>query len=78
MKKLSTFLLIAITCSFAACSKKQKETKDEISMAPKIELEDFFKNLIIGCEPKPTGNDGLEVIKMIEAIYKSNQKRVKI
>jgi len=43
-----------------------------------LELEEFFDDIEKGIEPKPSGRDGLEVIKMIEAIYKSNNHKVKI
>ncbi|MGC2063689.1 MAG: Gfo/Idh/MocA family oxidoreductase [Thermodesulfovibrionales bacterium] len=43
-----------------------------------LELEEFFDDIGKGIEPKPSGRDGLEVIKMIESIYKSNNHKVKI
>ncbi len=43
-----------------------------------LELEEFFDAIENNREPKPSGNDGLEVIKMIEAVYKSHGNRVKI
>ena len=43
-----------------------------------LELEDFFADIEKGIEPTPSGRDGLEVTKMIEAIYKSNDQKVKI
>lgn len=42
------------------------------------ELEEFFDNIEKGIEPKPSGRDGLEVIKMIEAVYKSNGRKIQI
>lgn len=43
-----------------------------------FELEDFFRNIEKGTEPKPSGKDGLEVVKMVEAVYKSNGNKIKI
>jgi len=43
-----------------------------------LELEDFFNHVEKGIEPEPSGRDGLEVIKMVEAIYKSNGNKTKI
>ncbi len=43
-----------------------------------LELEEFFENIEKGVEPRPSGEDGLEVIKMVNAIYKSNSRKVKI
>ncbi len=43
-----------------------------------MELEEFFSNLEKGTEPQPSGRDGLEVIKMVEAIYKSNSRKIRI
>jgi len=42
------------------------------------ELTEFFIDIRSGREPKPSGRDGLEVIKMIDAIYKSNGNKIKI
>ncbi len=43
-----------------------------------LELEEFFEDIEKGIEPKPSGQDGLEVIKMIEAIYSSNALKVNL
>lgn len=43
-----------------------------------LELEDFFSDIEKGVEPRPSGKDGLEVIKMVEAVYKSNGSKIKI
>jgi|MudIll2142460700_1097286.scaffolds.fasta_scaffold01290_3 predicted dehydrogenase len=43
-----------------------------------LELEEFFADIERGIEPKPSGRDGLEVIKMIEAIYKSSNNKITI
>jgi predicted dehydrogenase len=42
------------------------------------ELQEFFADIEKGIEPKPSGRDGLEVTKMVEAIYKSSSNIVKI
>lgn len=44
MKNWQTFLLVLITSSFVACSPKGDQNQAKEEMAPKIELEDFFKN----------------------------------
>jgi predicted dehydrogenase len=43
-----------------------------------LELEEFFEDIENDIEPKPSGQDGLEVIKMIEAIYSSNALKVNL
>ena len=43
-----------------------------------LELEEFFSNIESGTEPKPSGKDGLEVVKMIEGVYQSRGNSVKI
>jgi len=43
-----------------------------------LELDGFFGNIEKGVDPQPSGQDGLEVIKMVEAIYKSNATKVRI
>jgi predicted dehydrogenase len=40
------------------------------------ELEDFLCDIEAGREPKPNGHDGLAVLRMVEAIYCGNGKRV--
>jgi predicted dehydrogenase len=40
------------------------------------ELEDFLSDIEAGREPKPNGRDGLAVLRMVEAIYCGNGKRV--
>ena len=42
------------------------------------ELTEFFEDVRSGREPKPSGRDGLEVIRMIDAIYRSNSNKIKI
>jgi predicted dehydrogenase len=40
------------------------------------ELEDFFTHIRQGTEPQPSGKDGLEVIKMVEAVYHSQSSPI--
>ena len=40
------------------------------------ELEDFLSDIEAGRQPKPNGRDGLAVLRMVEAIYCGNGKRV--
>ena len=43
-----------------------------------LELEDFFDALADERPAEPSGQDGLEVIKMVEAIYESHGRKVSI
>lgn len=43
-----------------------------------FELDAFFESIEKGMQPTPSGEDGLEVIRMVEAIYKSNNQTVAI
>lgn len=43
-----------------------------------VELEGFFDDIAHNRQPKPSHLDGLAVMKMIETIYQSNGKRLKI
>jgi predicted dehydrogenase len=42
------------------------------------ELEEFLSDIEAGRQPKPNGRDGLAVLRMVEAIYGSNGKRVTV
>jgi len=43
-----------------------------------LELEKFFSDIEKGLEPKPSGKDGLEVVKMVEAVYRSSGCKIKV